>query len=201
VIEDDYDSDYRFDAPPVAPLAATDPDGRVLFVGSFSKTLFPALRLGYVVARPDLLERLALLKNLDDAGSAVLEQLVLAAFIESGEYEQHLRRGNRRNAARRAALTDALAARFDTAVRVHGAQAGLHLVADFGLDGPAEARLIAALARRGVGAYGLGSFTVGASSRTGLLLGYARHEPALLRAAVAHLEAALEGVRTAGEGR
>ncbi|MEQ8484149.1 MAG: PLP-dependent aminotransferase family protein [Pseudomonadales bacterium] len=184
IIEDDYDSEYRFSAPPMAPLKQLDRAGRVLLVGSFSKTVYPGLRLGYVVAPLAVLESLALLKNLDDAGSGNFDQAVLAAFIADGHYERHLRRGQRRHAARRAALVAALQSEFGNAVRIGGAEAGLHLVADLGLSPARERAVVAAARRQGIGLHGVGAFAQRSGAARGLVLGYARVDDDSLHEAV-----------------
>jgi GntR family transcriptional regulator / MocR family aminotransferase len=184
IVEDDYDSEYRFHAPPLEPLKSLDGDGRVLLVGSFSKTVFPSLRLGFVVAPPQQLQALALLKNLDDAGSATFPQAVLAGFLEDGHYERHLRRSLRRHGARRAALLDALQARFGHRARILGASAGLHLVVDLGLTARQERAVVSAARRQGLGLYACGAFAQGDDEATGLVLGYARLDEEALRRAV-----------------
>jgi GntR family transcriptional regulator/MocR family aminotransferase len=189
IVEDDYDSAYRFGAPPLTPLKGDDVAGRVLLVGSFSKTVFPALRLGYVVAPPAQLRLLALMKNLDDAGSADLQQAVLAGFLEDGHYQRHLRRSVRNNARRRRALIEALQHAFGGRLRLVGAASGLHLVADLGLDADQERRVVRAARRRGLGLYAQGAFSHGDQAHRGLVLGFGRLEPDALRHAVAELAA------------
>jgi GntR family transcriptional regulator / MocR family aminotransferase len=194
IVEDDYDSEYRFGAPPLEPLKRLDRGGRVLLVGSFSKTVFPGLRLGYVVAPPPLLQQLALLKNLDDAGSATAWQGALAGFMEQGHYERHLRRSLRRNAARRQALLEALDRHFGGLLQVRGVEAGLHVVADLGLSAAEERAVVRAARRRGLGLYGLGAFSQGAVDATGLVLGYARLDERELEEAIALLRRVVAGV-------
>jgi GntR family transcriptional regulator / MocR family aminotransferase len=202
IIEDDYDSEYRFGAPPIEPLKHLDGGGRVLLVGSFSKTVFPGLRLGFVVAPPPQLQQLALLKNLDDAGSANGLQATLAGFMESGQYGRHLRRSLRRNAERRAALIEAIDHQFGCRARIHGDAAGLHIVVDLGLSQVQERALVESARRRGVGLYGLGAFYQGEVERTGLVLGYARLEVRAQDEAVALLRRVVEDVeRRRGDDR
>src|SRR5262249_59737466 len=107
-MEDDYDSEYRYDGPPLQALAGLDQQERVIYVGTFSKILFPALRLGYLVLPQFLMEPIMTMKAVADTGTAFLEQLALADFISQGHFDRHLRRTNATNAARRSALVDAL---------------------------------------------------------------------------------------------
>ncbi|WP_235031152.1 MocR-like pyridoxine biosynthesis transcription factor PdxR, partial [Geminicoccus flavidas] len=128
VIEDDYDGEYRFDIAPIPALQALDGAGRVIYLGTVSKTLSPTLRLGYLVVPGALAELFARAKRLTDRHSPELEQEALAGLIDSGAYERHVRRARRRNSERRAALLGALAAALGNAVTVAGADAGLHVI-------------------------------------------------------------------------
>lgn len=194
IVEDDYDSEYRFGAPPLEPLKQLDRGGRVLLVGSFSKTLFPGLRLGYVMAPAGALGELALLKNLDDAGGAAVTQAMLAGFMESGDYERHLRRSLRGNAERRAALLAAIERHFGNRAAVRGADSGLHLVVDLGLSTAQEWAVVRAARRRGLGVYGCAAFSREADSARGLVLGYTRLDAAQLEGAVAVLRSVVADV-------
>jgi GntR family transcriptional regulator/MocR family aminotransferase len=108
IVEDDYDSEFRFDAPPLPALAGMDTEGRVAYVGPFSKLLSPALRIGYVVAPRRLLDRIAWLKLLTDHHAPWPLQRALASFVGEGHLERHVRRMRRHYAAKRAALIAAL---------------------------------------------------------------------------------------------
>ena len=110
VVEDDYDSEYRFDIAPIPPLQALDGAGRVIYLGTVSKTLSPTLRLGYLVVPTALSAIFAEAKRLTDRHTPSLEQEALADLIGSGGYERHVRRVRRRNGERRAALLAALSA-------------------------------------------------------------------------------------------
>ena len=146
VMEDDYDAEYRYDRAPVGAVQGLAPE-RVLYAGSVSKTLAPALRLGWLVAPEHLVERLARAKAEDDLGTPVIDQLALADFLERGGLDRHLRRTRLTYRARRDALIAALARHLPT-VRPSGAAAGLHLVAHLpgGTDEPT-------VLRRGPGAW------------------------------------------------
>lgn len=125
IIEDDYDAELRYDRSPLGALQGLAPD-QVIYVGSASKTLTPALRLGWLVAPPRLIESLAREKHRDDMGSSLLEQLALARFIESGAFARHLRHVRPIYRDRRDATIATLAALLPSA-RWQGEAAGLHL--------------------------------------------------------------------------
>jgi len=188
LVEDDYDAEYRYDRAPVAALQASAPD-RVAYTGSTSKTLAPALRLGWLVAPAALRAEVVDAKHASDLGSPVLPQLVLAHLISTGQYDGHVRRVRTRHRARRDALRDALAALLPD-VRVHGVAAGLHLLVT--LPGPApEDRLLAErLLDAGVVAHPL-SWHRSVDGPPGLVLGYAATTPDRLLEAVARIATVL----------
>jgi GntR family transcriptional regulator/MocR family aminotransferase len=128
VLEDDYDSEFRYAGRPVEAVQGLDRSGRVIYVGTFSKVLFPALRLGYLVLPPPLVPLFTAAKWLTDRHTSTLEQAVLTDFIYEGHFEHHLRRSRTRNAARRAALLEALDTHLGRRVEVSGANAGVHLL-------------------------------------------------------------------------
>src|SRR5215211_5883732 len=104
VLEDDYDSEYRYAGRPLAALQGLDTDGRVIYLGTFSKVLFPALRLGYLVVPPDLVDAFVNARALLDRHSPILEQVVLADFIAEGHFLRHIRRMRALYAERQAVL-------------------------------------------------------------------------------------------------
>jgi GntR family transcriptional regulator/MocR family aminotransferase len=179
VIEDDYDSEFRYDGRPVETMRMLDTADRVIYVGTLSKTLSPALRLGYIVASPALCAGFAAVKRLADRHTAELLQRAAAALIANGTYERHVRRLRRRNADRRNALLAAFRAHLGERVSVAGAAAGLHVVVWFtGLAHTEEAGLIAAAAAAGVGIYPIGPHCHTRGERpdlacAGAILGYA----------------------------
>jgi GntR family transcriptional regulator/MocR family aminotransferase len=153
VIEDDYDSEFRYDREPVGVLQGLAP-GRVAAIGTVSKALAPAVRLGWVLVPPSLAGAVAAEKRISDRGSSGLDQVALAALLESGRYDRHLRRMRATYARRRGMLMDALA-RHAPAVRLTGLAAGFHAVAE--LPGTADEQAVVAAAReRSVGLYGMG---------------------------------------------
>ncbi|MFB4310731.1 PLP-dependent aminotransferase family protein [Actinomadura sp. GTD37] len=173
VLEDDYDAEFRYDRDPVGCLQGVDPD-RVVLLGSVSKSLAPALRLGWAVAPPSVAARLRGHRAGTDLGGPVLEQYALAEFIAGGGYDRHLRTMRRRYRARRDALARALDAHVPDA-RVHGVSAGIHLYVELP-PGRDEDQVVARAARAGVavaGARSMWSAGRAASAPPALVLGYA----------------------------
>ena len=179
VIEDDYDSEYRFDTRPIEPMQTLGGAGNVIYLGTVSKTLSPLLRLGYLVVPAALRETFATAKRLADRHAPAPEQEALTALIASGAYERHIRRVRRRNGARRAALLAALSAALGHRVTVQGADAGLHVVAWLNdVRRAEEPELIARARAAGLGLYPISplydsSAGTGRPDRAGLVMGYA----------------------------
>ena len=192
VIEDDYDSEYRYDGPPLQALAGLDREGRVVYVGTFSKILFPALRLGYLVLPESLVESIAAAKAIGDTGTATLEQLALADFIREGHFDRHLRRTNTSNAVRRNALVAAVCREFGERAEVCGANAGLHVLVWLkGKRGGKIADVCGKAERAGIGLYSVDSFYTKPPRRTGVVLGYASLRERDIREGVRRLAVAL----------
>jgi GntR family transcriptional regulator/MocR family aminotransferase len=127
VIEDDYDSEYRYGNMPIASLQGLDHNSRVIYIGTFSKTLFPSLRLGYIVIPPDLVGRFAAVRYAMDIAPPHFFQAVLTDFMNEGHFARHIRRMRQLYAQRRIALVDALQREFGSALEVLGSEAGMHL--------------------------------------------------------------------------
>jgi GntR family transcriptional regulator/MocR family aminotransferase len=155
IIEDDYDSEFRYDKEPVGVLQGLAPD-RVFLVGTASKALAPAVRLGWVLAPAELAGAVAAEKEMSDRGSCTLDQVALAALLTSGRYDRHLRRMRAVYGARRQALVDAFGAHAP-GVRLTGLAAGFHAVAQLPAE-PGEAAVIAAARERGVGLHGVAEY-------------------------------------------
>ena len=155
VIEDDYDSEFRYDKEPVGALQGLAPD-RVFLLGTASKALAPAVRLGWVHAPAPMASAVADEKEMSDRGSCTLDQLALATLLTTGRYDRHLRRMRTVYAARRAALTDAFA-RHAPGVALTGLAAGFHAVAPLPA-GADETAVIAAARERRVGLHGIGDY-------------------------------------------
>jgi GntR family transcriptional regulator/MocR family aminotransferase len=190
IFEDDYDSEFRYGVRPVESLQGLDRHGRVIYAGTFSKVLFPSLRLGYLVVPDALVDAFRAAKALADTGTGGLEQRALARFIRDGHFDRHLRRVRARNGQRRAALVAALHERVGDRVEVLGANAGLHVMLRLH-DVPlaAEPELIAEAERAGVRVYSPVRFYAAPRERpeAELLLGYASLSMAQIRRGVARL--------------
>ncbi len=196
IVEDDYDSEYRYTGPPLASLQSLDRANGVIYVGTLSKVLFPGLRLGYIVAPPGLVAPLARAKAVVDRHSPAMPQAVLADFIQEGHFARHIRRTRDAYGERRGAMLEALHARLDGALACGPSDAGLDLCVGVtnGLSEPdAAARAIAA----GIDLRPLAYYTNPAAgpdcaAPPGLLLGFSAFTPEQIRAGVARLAQALE---------
>ncbi|WP_459616661.1 MocR-like pyridoxine biosynthesis transcription factor PdxR [Bordetella sp. 2513F-2] len=179
IVEDDYDGEFRYGQRPIDALQSIDADGRVIYVGTFSKALSPQLRLGYLVLPAELVPVFRQAKRLADRHAPVLEQRVLASLMESGAYERHVRRVRRENERRRSALLDAVARYLPDGAQIVGTAAGLHAVLWLpGLRPEDEDGFVAAAHRMGVGVYPLSPLFARSGRpalfrRAGLILGYA----------------------------
>lgn len=198
IVEDDYDSEYRFDVSPIPPLHAMDGGRRVLYIGTVSKTLSPALRLGYVVVPDALAPAFAKAKRLTDRHTSTLEQEALATLIQTGAYERHVRRVRRRNGERRAQLLAALSAALGNRVAVAGADAGLHVVLWLnGVPRAREGEMVQLAQRAGAGVYPITPLYADAATLprpevAGLVLGYATLEPSVIAQGVQAIRQALD---------
>jgi GntR family transcriptional regulator/MocR family aminotransferase len=192
-IEDDYDAEFRYDRAPVGALQGLAPQ-RVVYAGTASKTLAPALRVGWLVAPPSLVEALTEEKRLTNRGGARIEQHAFADFLERGEYDRHLRRMRVRYRRRRDALVAALRDRHAEA-EIHGIAAGLHAVVQL-QPGDDEAAILAEAELRGVRVATLAQFCVlRRNDPPTLLLGYAQLGEAAIAAGVEALAAAVAAAR------
>jgi GntR family transcriptional regulator/MocR family aminotransferase len=170
LVEDDYDAEFRYDRDPVGALQGLAPD-RVIYAGSVSKALAPALRLGWLLCPPELIDEITEVKRAEDLGSAVLEQHALATLIASGAYDRHLRRARPRYRRRRNALLAALRQHVPE-IELRGIAAGIHVVAMLP-DRIDEKQLINAAADRSVGLHGMSTYRFSLESRPpALVLGY-----------------------------
>jgi GntR family transcriptional regulator/MocR family aminotransferase len=195
IIEDDYDGEFRFAGPPLPALRSLDTSGRVLYIGSFSKVMFPALRLGYIVCPPSLAGDLSQAKLLHDVGCPAIEQLALAELMANGGFERHLRHASAELKRRRAALLGGLAGGCEKHVLLHDTGAGMHVVG--WLPGWSQRRVQALLMRaheRGLGLQSIGPHFKRQPAPAGLLLGYAGLSAKQLRAAAALLAQCLDEV-------
>jgi GntR family transcriptional regulator/MocR family aminotransferase len=185
ILEDDYDSEFRFDAPPLPALASLDKDGRVAYIGTFAKVLSPALCVGYLAAPPQLRRRIEIMQRLTYDAVSWPAQRMLADFITEGHLERHIRRMRQEYAQKRAALAQALAPVAHLA-QLRGLEAGLHAYLELRAD--LDAAWVAAMARqRGVSVTTLEEFYLGKPDRSGLLLGYGNLDITEIRKGIAIL--------------
>jgi GntR family transcriptional regulator/MocR family aminotransferase len=192
IIEDDYDSEFRHDGPPLAAMQGLAPDAPVLYCGTFSKTMFPGLRIGYLVVPPDLAPAMALMRAQSAAAGRTAEQLALAEFLTSGQFALHLRRMRRLYRERRDALVAALQRHLGPVAQIHGASAGMHL--SLRLPDTLPDEMIRARARQeGIVVNALSSHAVqrGGGQWNGLMLGYAQVPAARMEGLVKRLAAVI----------
>jgi len=198
VIEDDYDSDYRYGVRPEPSLLSLDSADCVIHVGTFSKTLSPQLRLGYMVLPPALASLFAQAKLLTDRHTATGPQRALAQLIDDGSYARHVRRMRRKQHARQQALLQALERHLGTQVRIQGAASGLHLSVWFpGLAASQEAQLVQAAAQRGVRVYPISPLyrQPAGHAQAGVVMGYALLDLPEIERGVQRLAEALLSLR------
>lgn len=172
IIEDDYDSEFRFGGRPLDPLQSLDRAGRVLYVGSFSKVLLPALRLGFVIAPASLQPALQAARQLTDWHGEPAAQAALARFIDEGLLARHIRAVTRHYAARYARVTAGIEARLSHWLRVVPSAAGLHVAAEQVGRAPDLADVIARAGSRGVAAARLADYAMTTPVHDGLVLGF-----------------------------
>ncbi len=194
VVEDDYDSEFRHGARPVPCVHGLDADGRVVYVSSFSKTLFPSLRLGFLVVPPDLHDTIWASRRAADHAPPTLDQVTLAEFIADGHYDRHLRRMRTAYTERLEALAEAAERCCGGALRLNPVSTGLHVAAE--LLGADDARVFAEAATRGVEVMPLSAYHVGEGPRlNGLVLGFGAARPDAMGPAMERLAAAIEAAR------
>lgn len=176
ILEDDYDSEFRYDERPLAAIQGIDQDDCVIYVGTFSKVLFPALRLAYVVVPEDLVEPFVTARGLSDGHPPSSTQIALAEFFAQGHFGAHVRRMRDLYRERRDTLSTAAARCFDGRLQLGATDSGLHAVA-YLREGDNDRALSARLARAGIDAPALSRYSHGAGSVRGLFLGYAALKP------------------------
>jgi GntR family transcriptional regulator/MocR family aminotransferase len=193
ILEDDYDSEYRHSSRPVPAIRGLDTDARVIYLGTFSKVLFPALRLGYLVVPAPLVELFMRSRALSGRTSPAVDQLVVADFIEEGHFERHIRRMRAAYRERQEALLEAAARHLDGLATVCPSDAGMHTVATLhGINDVAASR---AAAERNVEAAPLSAFCAETRLPDALVLGYGAVTPRHIRVATESLARALERAR------
>ncbi len=176
IVEDDYDSEYRYESMPVASLQGLDHGldrrSRVIYIGTFSKTLFPSLRMGYAVIPPALLEPFVAVRGASDLFPPYLYQAALADFLNEGHFARHVRKTRQLYAERRSALVRALREEFGPQVEILGADAGMHLVMTLP-PGLSDRKIAERAAEENLWLWPLSMAYAGANARQGFILGFA----------------------------
>jgi GntR family transcriptional regulator / MocR family aminotransferase len=191
IIEDDYDNEYRYESMPIASLQGLDRNSRVLYIGTFSKTLFPSLRLGYIVIPPDLVDRFLAVRQAMDVCPPHLYQAVLDDFIGEGHLARHIRRTRVVYSERRNILVDAIRREFGTKVEVLGAEAGMHLVATLP-KGLRDRSVSKRAALQDLWLWPLSGCYLEKAVLQGFILGFGSTPPREIPKAVARLRAVIE---------
>jgi len=171
IIEDDYDSEYRYESSPIASLQGLDANGRVIYIGTFSKVLFPGLRLGYLVVPPDLIDRFLSVRRAMDLGPPAFHQEVLADFIGEGHFARHIRRMRVLYHERRSALAASIRKELGDIVTVHGSEAGMHLTVTLQKE-RSDMEIARRAARQNLWIWPLSFFYVGEAPHQGFILGF-----------------------------
>lgn len=201
IVEDDYDSDFRYDGPPLTSLAGLDRSGRVFYLGTFSKSLGAGLRLGYIVVPPEFSTAAAAIKSQMSAGSPWLEQAVLAELVETGLFERHLRRMRQVYKSRRDRLMHELSRHFGD-VEVTGRAGGLHIAWHLPPDLPSAAEVESRARAAGIGVYALdsggGVDLDGTAGRDVLVFGYSSLTERQIEQAIDRLAKVLPASRVRG---
>jgi GntR family transcriptional regulator/MocR family aminotransferase len=186
ILEDDYDSEYRYNARPLPSLQGLGAEDVVVYVGTFSKVLLPSLRLGYAVVPESLVDAFSAARSLIDRNSPGVDQAALADFLSDGHFERHIQRVRSACRERQEALIDAATTYLDGALHLEPSPAGLHLIGR--LSGQAsDVALAARAASHGLTVAPLSSFYATQPPRSGLVMGFGGFTPGALRTAVATL--------------
>ena len=173
IIEDDYDSEFRYQGPPIESIQGLDEYDQTIYIGTFSKVLSPVMRLGYVILPDSLIEAFTALKWCADRHSPLLNQMILAEFMDSPLFAKHLKRSRKTYSKRHDVLINALDKHFGDEVTVQGTNAGIHLLAWMNkLDASQESELLAHADSMSLGLYTPTSLFEKTPKKLGLLMGY-----------------------------
>jgi len=198
IVEDDYDSEYRYQSKPVASLQGLDEASRVIYIGTFSKVLFPSLRIGYLVVPPDLVDRFLSMRYAMDINPPHLYQAVLADFIGEGHFSRHIRRMRTLYNERRTLLVDSLQRTFGSRLRILGDMAGMHLTVTLP-NGLNDSEIANRAARESLWLWPLSPSYIAKAAAHGFILGFGSTASSEIPRAVEHLRAVLgppEGIPT-----
>jgi GntR family transcriptional regulator / MocR family aminotransferase len=192
VIEDDYDSEFRYESQPVAALQGLDANARVIYIGTFSKVLFASLRIGYIVVPRDLMERFMAVRFAMDIFPPYLYQEVLTDFMKQGHFGRHIRRMRQLYGERRAVLVESLREQFGDSIELHGAVAGMHLAISFP-HGVEDREIVERAAQERLWLLALTPTYLGEPARQGFILGFGSTPVEQIPRAVARLKALVSG--------
>ena len=190
ILEDDYDSEYRYAGRPLASLQGLDRDARVIYLGTFSKVLMPGLRLGYMIVPPDLVNAFVSARALTDRNAAGVVQAVVKDFMLEGHFTRHIRRTRAMYAERQEVLIQSARTHLNGLLEIKPAESGMHLVGWLP-DGASDTDASERAANHNVEALPLSAYSSRTMERTGLMLGYAAVDPAEIRDGVKRLAKAL----------
>jgi GntR family transcriptional regulator / MocR family aminotransferase len=191
IIEDDYDSEYRYDSMPISSLQGLDNNSRVIYVGSFSKVLFPSLRLGYIVIPPELIERFTAVRQSMDLCPPQATQEPLASFIRMGYFSRHIRRMRRLYEERRRVLVEAIQEEFGNSCELVGAEAGMHITLLVS-DKVRDTEIAAKAAEKKLWLSALSLSYVGDAPHPGFVLGFGNASSSRIPGAVRVLKQLIE---------
>jgi len=192
IIEDDYDSEYRYESRPVASLQGMDVNARVIYIGTFSKVLFPSLRIGYIVIPPDLVDRFVAVRATMDIFPPYLYQEVLNDFMRMGHFGRHVRKMRQLYGERRTMLLKSLQSEFGNLLEVHGAEAGMHLAVTLP-PGVRDRDIVERAAKRSLWLWPLSPSYLSKRPRQGLILGFGSTPADQIPRAVSQLRVAVMG--------
>jgi GntR family transcriptional regulator / MocR family aminotransferase len=192
IIEDDYDSEYRFESAPISSLQGLDRNARVIYIGTFSKVLFPSLRLGYIVIPEDLVNPFIAVRSAMDIFPPYLYQETLNDFMREGHFARHIRKMRLLYSERRTALVANLREQLGPELEIHGAQAGMHLAVTLP-QGLSDLEIAKNAASKGLWLWPLSPSYLGKFRRQGLILGFGNTSVEDMPQAVSQLRAQLTG--------
>lgn len=198
ILEDDFDSEYRYESRPIPALQGLDQNGRVIYIGTFSKVLFPSLRLGYLIVPEDLTDAFVAARWIGDRSSPQIEQAALADFIEEGHLASHIRRMRTLYMERRSVMMKIIRHEFGDVLECTDADAGMHTVG--WLPGEVQDTVVAEqAAKAGINTLPVSNFALRPLARGGLLLGYAGFSPRIISKTMRELGAIIRNcVRNSG---
>ena len=192
IIEDDYDSEYRFETAPISSLQGLDHNARVIYIGTFSKVLFPSLRLGYIVIPEDLVDHFAAVRSVMDIFPPYLYQEAITDFMREGHFARHIRKMRLLYGERRNALVNSIRDQLGPEFEIHGTQAGMHLAVTLP-KGIRDLEIAHKAAAKGIWLWPLSPSYLTKSPRQGLILGFGNTSVEEMPRAVSQLRAQLPG--------